>query len=191
MPTKAQPAPDLFVPSSAHVALAIALIRAKPPGTSARGECYHTSTVTAADRLEYVLQLRDQVKPGSPGSKHDEHGHYLDLVAYWKEQCRRLQGECEDLRSENIKLERSNQNLTSLTSYTPDSVPANAMNTSKRKARALSPTRNMKRPKLAQRVEHSVAETLDSIDDDLDFLDGLGQGKSPFLETSRCADKLR
>lgn len=38
MPSKAQPSPEPFVPSSAHIALAIALIRAKPAGTSARGE---------------------------------------------------------------------------------------------------------------------------------------------------------
>ena len=39
MPPRPQSSPQPFEPSSAHVALAIALIRAKPAGTSARGEC--------------------------------------------------------------------------------------------------------------------------------------------------------
>ncbi|KAF1349343.1 hypothetical protein EJ07DRAFT_169408 [Lizonia empirigonia] len=175
MPTKAQPPPDLSLPSSAHVALAIALIRAKPPGTSAR---------------EYVLQLRDQVRPRSLGSEHHENGQYLDLVAYWKEQCRRLQDECDSLRSENAKLERSNHHLTNLTSSTTDLVPGNTINTSKRKARAASPTRIVKRPKAAPQVEQSVAETQDGIEDDFDFLDELGQEGSNLTESLFTTHKL-
>lgn len=130
----------------------------------------------SADYADYILQLRNQVRPGSPTSEH-ESGRYFDLVAYWKEQCRRLQNECDDLRKENSRLERSNHSLTNHTSCTPDIAPINAMNTSKRKARAASPTRNVKRLKGDQPVERSVAETQEEIDDDMDFLDGLGQGK--------------
>lgn len=167
------------MPSNAHVALAIALIRAKPPGTSARGQLSLAMNVVSADCLEYVLQLRDQVRPKSLGSEHHENGQYLDLVAYWKEQCRRLQDECDSLRSENAKLERSNHHLTNLTSSMTDLVSGNTLNTSKRKARAASPTRTVKRPKAAPQVEQSVAETQDAIEDDFDFLDELGQGTSP------------
>jgi hypothetical protein len=51
------------------------------------------------------------------------------------------------------------------------------MNTSKRKACAASPTRTVKRLKGDQPFERSVAETQKEIDEDMDFLDGLGQGK--------------
>lgn len=51
------------------------------------------------------------------------------------------------------------------------------MPTSKRKPRAISPTRSPKRLKHDQLVERSVAETQEEIDDDMEFLDGLGQGK--------------
>lgn len=177
MPSKAQPPPDLFVPSSAHVALAIVIIKAKPPGISARGQHSPAFSTVVFDSPEHVLQLRDQLRAESPGSGCHEHSNYLDLVAYWKEQCRSLQNECDNLRSENIKLERSNHHLTSLTNHISEPVPANAMNTSKRKARATSPMRTVKRPKAGQQAELSVAETQDGIDDDMDFLDGLGQGR--------------
>ncbi|KAF9692970.1 hypothetical protein EKO04_009070 [Ascochyta lentis] len=175
MPSKAQPPSDPFAPSSAHVALAIALIRAKPPGISAR---------------DYVLRLRSQVRPGSTGSENHEHGHYLDLVTYWKEQCQRLQDECDNLRSENIKLERSNHSLTSRTSCTPDIVSVNTMNTSKRKARTASPTRNAKRPKGTQQVENSTAETEEVIEDDFEFLDSLGPEGTNLTESLFTTYKL-
>jgi hypothetical protein len=82
------------------------------------------------------------------------------------------------LRSETIKLERSNHMLTTHTSCTSDIIPSNAMNTSKRKAPAASPTRTVKRNKGTLQPEQSVAETQEAIDDDFDFLDGLGQGRS-------------
>ncbi|KAF2628570.1 hypothetical protein BU25DRAFT_439516 [Macroventuria anomochaeta] len=175
MPPKTQPPPDPFAPSSAHIALAIALIRAKPPGTSAR---------------DYILQLREQVRPVSPASEHHEHGEHLDLVSYWKEQCRRLQDECDDLRSENSRLERSNHMLTNRTSCASDLAHTNAMNTSKRKARAASPVRNVKRPKVNQQLEHSVAETQEVIDDDMDFLDRLGQEGTNLTESLFTTHKL-
>ncbi|KAJ4366721.1 hypothetical protein N0V95_000050 [Ascochyta clinopodiicola] len=175
MPPKAQPPSDPFTPSSAHVALAIAVIRAKPPGTSAR---------------DYVLQLRSQVRPCSAESDTCGQGHYLDLVAYWKEQCRRLQDECDGLRSENIKLERSNHSLTSRTSCTSDTVSINTMNTSKRKAQTASPARNAKRCKGAQQGENSTTETQEIIDDDFNFLDGLGSEGTDLTESLFMTYKL-
>lgn len=127
-----------------------------------------------ADQVDYILQLRNQVRPGSPVS---EHGHHIDLVQYWKEQCRRLQDECDHLRTENSKLERSNHSLTNRTSCTPDVPPTNAMNVSKRKAGAKSPSRTVKRTKVDPQNENSAAETQEIIEDDFDFLDGLGQGE--------------
>ncbi|KAF1927596.1 uncharacterized protein M421DRAFT_64772 [Didymella exigua CBS 183.55] len=175
MSPKAQPPRELFAPSSAHIALAIALIRAKPPGTSAR---------------DYVVQLRDQVRPGSPASDLPDNGQYLDLVAYWKDHCQRLQDECDQLRHENSRLERSNHSLTIRTSCTLDAAPVNAMNTSKRKGRAASPARNAKRLKGDQSIERSVAETQEEIDHDMDFLDGLGQEGNNLTEALFTTHKL-
>ena len=135
--------------------------------------------ITTTDCTDFVLQLRRQVRPDSPQFDNQEHGQYIDLVGYWKERCRTLLDECETLRKENAKLERSNHLLTNRASCTRDTSPVNAMNTSKRKARAASPARNLKRPKGVQQVEHSVAETQEGIDNDFDFLDSLGQGKLP------------
>ena len=177
MPPKAQPPPELFAPSSAHIALAIALIKAKPAGTSARGDTCIAYNCSSADHIDYVLQLRDQVRPGSPSFDYSGE-QYLDLVAYWKSQCQSLQDDCNQLRNENSRLERSNHSLTSRDNCAVDYAPVNTMNTSKRKARAASPVRNAKRPKGDQPVERSVAETLEEIDEDMDFLDGLGQGES-------------
>ncbi len=53
MPPKAQPAPSTFAPPSAHVALAIALIRTKPPDVAARGV---TSLVHELDTTLLTLQ---------------------------------------------------------------------------------------------------------------------------------------
>ncbi|KAH6625235.1 hypothetical protein C7974DRAFT_196629 [Boeremia exigua] len=175
MPPKAQPVPRSIAPSSAHVALAIALIRTKPSNTSAR---------------DYIVQLRDQIRPGSSPSEHHEHGGYLDLVAYWKEQCRKLQDECDHLRHENSRLERSNHSLTHRSSCTSDAAPVNAMNTSKRKARTSSPTRNVKRQKESQPVQRSVTETQEDIDDNMDFLDGLGQEGMNLTEALFTTHKL-
>ncbi|KAF3049292.1 hypothetical protein E8E11_006044 [Didymella keratinophila] len=175
MPPKTQPSPEPFEPSSAHIALAITLIRTKPAGTSTR---------------DYVLQLRDQVRPGSPGAGYQSEEHYLELVAYWKNQCERLQEENDQLRSENTRLERSNHSLTTRTSCTPDFAPVNAMNTSKRKTRAASPARNSKRPKGDQPVDRSVAETQEEIDEDMDFLDSLGQEGNDLTESLFTTHKL-
>jgi len=134
------------------------------------------------DCVDYIAHLRDQVRPGSSPFEHYNRSDYLDLVAYWKEQCRRLQDECKHLRNENSRLERSNHSLTYNTTCMPDMGPANAMNTSKRKARVFSPTRSAKRLKGDQPVERSVVETQEEIDDDMEVLNGLGQGKLILLQ---------
>lgn len=125
----------------------------------------------------YILQLRDQIRPGASTSTLDDQ-HYLDLVAYWKERCEQLQKECNDLRTENNRLERSNHSLTKHTACVPDKSSDSVTNALKRKARGASPTRTARRRKGDQPIERSLAETQDDINDDMDFLDKLGQGES-------------
>jgi len=127
---------------------------------------------------DYVCRLREHCKAAQATYNADELEHYIDLVGYWQDECRKAQDECNRLRSVNIKLERSNQQLSQRTSITPDERPSTATNTSKRKA-PTSPIRSSKRPKASSSkvVEQSVAETQEGIESDFDFLDELGDGE--------------
>lgn len=134
------------------------------------------NAASAADHPDYILQLRAQIKPVVSTSPLDDR-HYLDIVAYWKEHCKQLQERCNDLQIENSRLERSNHSLTKHTTCVPESSPGSVTNASKQKARGASPIRIARRRKGDQQAERSVAETQNEIDDDMDFLDGLGEGK--------------
>lgn len=116
------------------------------------------------------------MKKGPPLLSELEHSHHLDLVAYWQEQYQRVQNECDVLRSENTKLERSNQLLTNRTAQPHD----NELSTLKRKSQTASTARACKRPKASQQktAEQSVDETQEAIENDFDFLDGIGEGRS-------------
>lgn len=100
--------------------------------------------------------------------------HYLELVGYWQDECRRSQEECARLRSINIKLERSNQLLSHQTSSIPDGRPSTATNTVKRKPPS-SPSKAPKRSK-ATLTDKSAAQTQEVIENDFDFLEELGEG---------------
>jgi hypothetical protein len=67
--------------------------------------------------------------------------------------------------------------LSQRTSMTPDDRPSTPTTGSRRKA-AASPTRSPKRPKASstKTEEHSVAETQEGIENDFEFLEGLGEG---------------
>ena len=90
-----------------------------------------------------------------------------------------MQTECDVLRSENIKLERSNQLLTSLAGQAQDGNNK-AAQAPKRKAQMASTVRVSKRLKASQPKipEQSTNETQEAIEEDLEFLDGLGEGTS-------------
>jgi hypothetical protein len=134
--------------------------------------------------VDYILQLRKHYKPGRPAENAEEHGHYLDLVTYWQEQFRRTQDECDRLQSINVKLERSNQQLSQRMSTGLDERPSTVSNASKR--RAASPVRTVKQPRASpsKALEHSVSQTQEAIENDYEFLEGFGDGKatrSPLL----------
>jgi hypothetical protein len=146
--------------------------------------CY-TRSVQSAERHErelistdYVHQLREHCRPGLPPSDPEAHRHYLDLVGYWQDQCQRAQEECDRLRSVNIRLERSNQQLAQRTNAHLDERPSTATAAPKRTAPA-SPSRAHKRarPSTSKVAEQSVAATQDTIDHDYDFLESLGDGE--------------
>lgn len=61
--------------------------------------------------IDYVLQLRAHLKQGRWPAHESEQDRYLDLVDYWKEECEVAKRECAELRSQIVKLERTNQLL--------------------------------------------------------------------------------
>lgn len=167
------PSPAPLVPSHEQAALAIAVIRSKPAGTTVRGQ-YSRLLVRPGTVLilsDHLLRLRAQVR-------QLDQGHYLDSVDYWQQECMRLQAECNQLRSVNIKLERSNQLLASRSGAAPASARLSPTGP-KCKGATVSKARLSKRPKPAQQrtVQQAVAETQDTIESDSDFLDALGEGK--------------
>lgn len=133
------------------------------------------SELTIAD---YIQLLREHCKPRQLPFEAEEHGKYLDLVGYWQDQCQKAHDECNRLQSINVRLERSNhqlsQQVNSNSLERPGAArPGTASGSSKRKADA-SPTRSPKRPKPSP--EQTVAETQEGIEHDFVFLDGLGDG---------------
>ena len=123
-----------------------------------------------------MLQLRAQVKRGRNPIERQDPGHYIDLVAYWKEQFRQAQDECATLRTINIKLERSNHLLSSLTRTTSNAEIS--AQPSKRKTPTALPARSSKKARTTQKqAQQSAAAAQDTIENDSDFLELLGDGK--------------
>ncbi|CAN9365687.1 unnamed protein product [Alternaria alternata] len=152
-----------FLPSEQQMALALAIVRTKPAGMQVR---------------DYVLQLRAQTKPGLSPRERENPTCYVDEVAYWKNRCQKAEDECEKLRSVNIKLERSNHLLSSLSGPVLD-VDAAAY-TTKRKAPSASPTRS--KPSRQAQKQSPTAAAQETIDNDLDFLEVLGRDGSKLME---------
>ncbi|KAG9193582.1 hypothetical protein G6011_03617 [Alternaria panax] len=157
------PSRPCFLPSQQQIALALVIIRSKPVGVQVR---------------EYVLQLRAQIKPGLDPRERDGPGRYVDEVAYWKARCQKAEEECEKLRGTNIKLERSNHLLSSLSGPVLD-VGAAAY-TTKRKAPSSSPLRS--KPSRQAQKQSPAAAVQETIENDLDFLDVLGKDGSRLTE---------
>jgi len=160
-----------------------------------------TSRLPKLNLIDYVLRLREHCKPGRPVESPEGHEHYLDLVSYWREQCQKAHDECDRLQSINIRLERSNHQLSQRNNIFPDELssvtsperpstavpakastatntrPSTANNAAKRQAPA-SLTRPPKRPRAsaAKSLEQSISQTQDGIESDFEFLEGLGNG---------------
>ena len=91
------------------------------------------------------------------------------------------QQERDQLRSTNVKLERSNQLLSNQADKVPDADTT--VRRPKREAESTLPAKVPKRARPTQRVtaEQAIADTQDQIENDSNFLDTLGVGKAPFL----------
>ncbi|KAI8942968.1 hypothetical protein NX059_001007 [Plenodomus lindquistii] len=165
--TRAAPSlPQVKIPAPEQIALAVAVIRSKPATLSLRN---------------YILQLRKHVRRGANPATREDSSHYLDLVGYWKDKYARSQEECARLQSLNIKLERSNHALTVRLDLPIDGLDQRVGPSPRRKARAASPVRITKRSQPTS-AQQSVVETQDSIEDDADFLDALGDDGANLTE---------
>ncbi|USP78102.1 phosphatidylethanolamine-binding protein pebp [Curvularia clavata] len=154
--------PSPFLPSQQQIALAIAIVRSKPPGVPLR---------------DHVAQLRSKTKRGRDPLDTVNPGCYIDQVAYWKERCKRAEDECDNLRNANIKLERSNQLLLRQIDTVVD-LDASV------NARPLSPKKSLKRPRSTQkRGQDPVADAQEAIDHDLDFLEAMGKDGNALMQS--------
>lgn len=126
--------------------------------------------------------LREHCRPGQPLSEAEQYGRYLDLIGYWQDQCQKAQDECSRLRSINIRLERSNHQLSQQVNTEPAERPGTASGSPKRKA-ATSSARSPKRPKPS--AEQTIAQTEEGIEHDFVFLDALGDSKSAFTRVCK------
>ncbi|EMD90726.1 hypothetical protein COCC4DRAFT_127355 [Bipolaris maydis ATCC 48331] len=141
------------LPSQQQIALAIAIIRCKPTGVPLR---------------EHILQLRSQIRLGRDPRERANPVCYVDQVAYWKERCKEAEDECDRLRNVNIKLEKSNQLLS-------NQLSTNSDHEANPNIQSPSPTKNLKRPRQSQKqAQHTVSAAQEIFDQDLDFLEALG-----------------
>ncbi|KAI4652562.1 uncharacterized protein J4E79_008868 [Alternaria viburni] len=150
--TQNAPSVSNFLPSQQQIALALAIVR------------------------NYVLQLRAQIRPGPDPRERDDSECYVDQVAYWKERCQQAEDECGRLRGINIKLERSNHLLSSLSGPVPD------VDTSMLMAPTASPKRSKPSRQAQKQCLQPAAAAQETIDNDMDFLDVLGKDGSNLTE---------
>ncbi|KAF2851590.1 hypothetical protein T440DRAFT_53769 [Plenodomus tracheiphilus IPT5] len=166
------------VPTCEQAALAIAIVRSKPPHLRVR---------------DYALQLRQHVRLGADPAVGSHSAQYLDLVAYWQDQCQQAQEDCDRLQRLNIKLERSNHMLTARGDPTIGDPDVEVSMSPTRKARAASPVRSKRRPQKRSQersAQSSTKNTQDTIDNDSDFLDTLGDDGSRLTEALFTTHKL-
>jgi len=176
MALDAPPLPAGIVPSKLQIALAIAVLKTKPDGITARGKCSNSGlTSPLLTVTEYVLCLRSHFKRGRQVSTEEQQHRHLDSVAYWREQYERAEAKCQELEHRNVQLERANDALQ--VQY----VPVSPSVSPKRKGDARKQAASPKRPKGTPEIpENSVMAAQGTFGGDLDTLDGLGEGKHSF-----------
>lgn len=130
------------------------------------------------DLKDHILQLRNHIRHRDPAIHRQGDGQYLDLVAYWQDLYQKAQSECDRLRIINTKLERSNHLLSNLANIPSNTSIDIATATSKRKAPSAAVVRPPKRSKAPFQSlgEQSTAAAQETINNDFEFLDGLGEG---------------
>ncbi|KAF2180900.1 hypothetical protein K469DRAFT_590807 [Zopfia rhizophila CBS 207.26] len=151
-------------PSKLQIAFALAVLKSKPDGIAVR---------------DYILQLRNHLRQGRQPIAEDSQHRHLDSTAYWREQYEKADTKCQELQGRIIQLERETETLQRRADV--ESVNASTTASSKRKRDAGKQTnsKSLKRARLSQeKSSDSLAVAVqDTFADDLDVLDGLGEGK--------------
>jgi hypothetical protein len=182
MALKAPTPPSCIVPSKLQIALAIAILKTKPDGITVKGENPESSLILRLlTALEYLICLRSHSKRGRQIFAEEQQHRHLDSVAYWRERYERAEAKCHELEHRNIQLERANDALQA--QHVLISPPIS----SKRKGDARKQAASSKRPRGTPEVpENSAMAAQGTFGDDLDILDGLGEG-NPLLQVSLTA----
>lgn len=128
---------------------------------------------------DYILALRAHIKSGRNPIDTSQRNEYLELVRYWHDEYQQTKEECDRLRSLNVKLERSNRQLSLQCGMITDQeeVPSQL---AKRKAGSASSGTRPKRSIQAKQnttPQSGPDETQETIEKDAEFLDGLGEGR--------------
>ncbi|KAF2659843.1 hypothetical protein K491DRAFT_712374 [Lophiostoma macrostomum CBS 122681] len=146
--------------SRVQVALAIAIVRSKPDELSIR---------------DHLLKLRAHLKQGKqPVTDSGGHRH-LDVGAYWRDRHDESEQRCRELEHRIVQLERAKDALQSRPDI--EGIIAKDSRTTKRKGGANGSARSTKRVKASSdTVDKSVKGAQGSFADDLETLDGLGEG---------------
>ncbi|OAL49046.1 hypothetical protein IQ07DRAFT_512640 [Pyrenochaeta sp. DS3sAY3a] len=163
------PLSPVTLPSQAQIALAIAILRVKPSNTSVR---------------DYILALRSHIKGGRHPIDTPQRDQYLELVHYWHNEYQKTREECDRLRSLNVKLERSNRQLSLQCGMITDQEEVSSQ-LAKRKSTSASSGTRPKRSRQAKQITTTQSgpdETQEAIEKDAEFLDGLGEDGSSLAE---------
>ena len=128
-----------------------------------------------------MLQLRAQIKLGLDPRERDGPGRYIDQVTYWKQRCLHAEDECKNLQSINTKLERLNKSFASTCAAAPDinTIIREQEDNYPAKSLSRSPTRKKQVQKRGQRP---TTPARDTIEDDMDFLELLGDNGTRLTE---------
>lgn len=177
MAPKAQASAAMSGPPYPSVAVAIAIVRSKPAGTAARGErTVYSNSFRILTCPEYVLKLRTHMRVAQRELSNAEKTRYLDAVDYWQGRCGEVEHRCRELEEQIVKLERRNQLQSDQNRNGSDL----AIRSSKRK-RDASPIRRAKRTRTSRQQAVSAEETME---DDFDMLDELGESELSCLRGS-------
>ena len=166
------------LPSPETIALALAVVKATPFGMTSRGNPQSLLSRKFLILLDYVIQLRAQLKRGRPASNEIGQSRYLDLVAYWQHKCDTAEQRCGELEKRVASLERSVHCLGQLSQDAPEDPPEDfgvlPTTSSKKKGPTTTAPKRSKRLKAQAAKPPTPEETLE---EDLQLFETLGDRK--------------
>ncbi|KAK7188108.1 hypothetical protein DPSP01_001648 [Paraphaeosphaeria sporulosa] len=180
-------APSGCVPPTQTVALALAIVKATPPGIPARGQSAVTVLQWILTNLDYVLKLRAHLKLRRQMFTESEQNRYLDLVSYWQQRCETAEHECKELNKKIASLERSVHCLGNLTVRPSNEGEQLSPSPSKKKGPTSAAAKRPRNHRLQAANPPAPDEILE---DDLQLLEKLGNHGTTVAQHYWTAQKL-